>query len=413
MSPAKSIRLSELTAIINATIQYAFEGSIFWVVADVTSHSFKPQDERHFFVLAEKGEGTNSLIAKIDAVAWKPAAAKIKNFENVTGQRFQSGIHVLIAVSVSYNGAYGLKLNMHDIDINFTIGALENEKQKILKRLETECADFIQKDGEKYITRNNQLQLKPVIQKIAVVASSGTAGHEDFMHTLQGNPYAYSFFVDNYFTAVQGENNSHLIKQMLLDIFKSGKPYDAVVIIRGGGAQTDFLIFETFELGQVVAKFPIPIITGIGHQRNETIVDIMAHSPTFTPTKAAEFIIAHNRYFEEAIEDIQNTIIYRSQQQFQNRRQELEPVVQNIKNYSKMFLQNQKGQIAHFESVFSIMSPDNILKMGFAVLKHKGKIISTARDISIADEIKLTLSGIEITATVTSKNESDGSEFKL
>ncbi len=413
MSAIKSIRLSELTAIINATIQYAFEGSIFWVVADVTSHSYKAQDDRHFFVLAEKGEGTNSLTAKIDAVAWKPAAAKIRNFETVTGQKFQSGIHVLVAVSVTYNGAYGLKLNMHDIDINFTIGALENEKQKILQRLENECADFIQKDGDRYITRNNQLQLNLVIQKIAIVASSGTAGHEDFMHTLQDNPYGYSFFADNYFTPVQGENNSHLIKQMLIDIFKSGKPYDAVVIIRGGGAQTDFLIFETFELGQVVAKFPIPIITGIGHQRNETIVDIMAHSPTFTPTKAAEFIIAHNRYFEEGVADLHNTIIYRAQQQFQSRRQQLEPVIQTIKNYSRLLLQKQKGQIAHFESVFAIMSPDNILKMGFAVLKHKGKIISNADNVLIDDEIKLTLSGVEITATVTSKNESDGSEFKL
>ena len=191
---------------------------MFWIVADVTSHSYKAQDDRHFFVLAEKGEGTNALVAKVDAVAWKPAAEKIRAFEDATGQRFQNDIHVLVQVSVSYNATFGLKLSVHDIDINFTIGALEQEKRQVLLRLEKECAEYIRKDRDRYITRNNQLRLNSVLQKIAVVASNGTAGYEDFMHTLQNNPYRYTFFVDSYFTPVQGENNAHLVRKALIDI---------------------------------------------------------------------------------------------------------------------------------------------------------------------------------------------------
>ncbi len=413
MLPPTPIRLSQLTALIGNTIKYAFDGELFWVVGDVTSHNHKENDDRHFFVLAEKGEGTNSLVAKVETVAWKEAAEKIRAFEAATGQRFQNGLHVLVAVSVSYSAAYGLKLTLHDIDINFTIGALEQEKQAILRRLETECADYIKRDGERYITRNNQLELNTVIQKIAVVASNATAGYEDFLHTLQNNPYQYSFFVDNYFTPVQGENNSHLIKKALIDIYNSGKAYDAVVIIRGGGSQTDFLIFETFELGQVAAKFPIPIITGIGHQRNETIVDLMVHSPVKTPTKAAEFIIAQNRYYEECIDDAQNTIVSEAQQQLSEKMQALAPVASNIKNYSRMYLQNQNGQVEHFVSLFSMMSPENIFKLGFAMVKHKGKITNSPENIQVDDEINVTLSGIEISAVVTSKRKSDGTEFKL
>ena len=413
MLQPKSIKLSELTHLIGATIKYAFDGELFWIVADVTSHSYKAQDDRHFFVLAEKGEGTNALVAKVDAVAWKPAAEKIRAFEDATGQRFQNDIHVLVQVSVSYNATFGLKLSVHDIDINFTIGALEQEKRQVLLRLEKECAEYIRKDRDRYITRNNQLRLNSVLQKIAVVASNGTAGYEDFMHTLQNNPYRYTFFVDSYFTPVQGENNAHLVRKALIDIFSSGKNYDAVVIIRGGGSQTDFLIFDTFELGQAVAKFPIPVITGIGHQRNETIVDLMAHSPTKTPTKAAEFIVSQSRLFEERLETAQSRILKEAQHSLSAATQTLRPLTANIKNYGRMYLQNQNGQVEHFVAVFSMMTPENIFKLGFAMVKHQGKVTNSPAKIKVGDEIDVTLSGVEITATVTAKRQSDGSEFKL
>jgi len=245
-------------------------------------------------VLAEKQEGSNAIIAKAEAVAWKAGSVKIRDFERITGQPFKNDIQVLAKVAVDYNPLHGLKLTLVDIDINFTIGALEQQKQEILLRLLTECPDYIRRVGDQYLTLNKQLQLNAVIQKIALIGSGSSAGYEDFVHTLQNNAYQYRFTIDNYFTAVQGQANASMVRQQLIAIYNSHIAYDAVVIIRGGGAQTDFLLFDTFILGQAVAKFPIPVITGIGHQRNETIVDMLAHSPTNAPTKAAEFIILTN-----------------------------------------------------------------------------------------------------------------------
>jgi exodeoxyribonuclease VII large subunit len=413
MLPPHSIRLSELTGLIGDTLRASFEGQFFWVVGDVTSHSYKASDERHFFVLAEKGADTHTLVAKVDAVAWKSAADKIRNFERVTGQPFQNGIQVLIAVSVSYSPAYGLKLTLHDIDCNFTIGVLEQQKQDILQRLLAECPDYIRKEGDVYITRNNQLPLRAVIQTIAVIASNNTAGYEDFVHTLRHNPHGYSITIDTYFTPVQGENNAHLIKQTLIDIYNSNKPYDAVAIIRGGGAQTDFLIFENFELGRAAAKFPIPIITGIGHQRDETIVDLMVHSPTKTPTQAAAYIIAHNRQFEENLHYGYNNIVTAVQQQLSQKQQDLLPVIAGIQYHSKRYLQQQTAQLAHFVSLIAMMQPDNLLQLGFAMVKHKGHIVSHLQDVELHDPITVTMRGVEVTATVTAKTTTNGSAFDL
>ncbi len=402
------IRLAELTGWIQDALDDVFEGKSFWIVADVTNHSFKPNDERHFFSLVEKAEGSSALVAKVDAVAWRAGAAKIKVFEEATGQRFQNGLNVLVRVTVSYSPEYGLKLTLIDIDVNFTIGALERQKQDILLRLETECADYIQKVGDRYVTRNNQLEYSLVIQKIALITSNNTAGFEDFVHTLQNNGFGYEFYIDYYFTPVQGENNAHLIRQNLLDIYKSGKPYDAVVIIRGGGSQTDFLIFDTFALGQVVAKFPIPIITGIGHQRNETIVDIMAHSPTKTPTKAAEFIIAHNADFEDMLLSARKLIANRAQQQIWSKIQALDPIVANVRNYSKMYINHQKGYLEHFSSVAAMMNPENILKKGFAIINLNGKIVADAAHLSTGDSITIAMANTLMEATINSKTQNNG-----
>ncbi|MBC7553903.1 MAG: exodeoxyribonuclease VII large subunit [Taibaiella sp.] len=410
--PPQSIKLSELTAIINYTIEDVFDGKTFWVVADVTSHNHKQQEDRHFFVLVEKGNGSNSIVAKVEAVAWKAGAGKIRNFEATTGQKFQNGIHVLVKVTVSYSPEYGLKLTLVDIDVNFTIGALEQEKQTILLRLEHECAAFITREGDRYITRNNQLALSAVIQRIAVIGANATAGYEDFMHILKENPYGYSFSIDNYFTAVQGEGNTHLIKQKLVDIYLSKIPYHAVVIIRGGGAKTDFLIFETFSLGQAVAKFPIPIITGIGHQRDETIVDMMAHSPVNTPTKAAEYIVTHNRRFEEELLALQANILDEAGHMIQYRQQQLTPVIANITNFSKIYLHQQDSRLAHFSAMFLAVSPRNMLKKGFAIVSRQGKGVAAAA-LAAGDHIEIEIAGAEITATINTIQYIHGTDTEL
>ncbi|HVI46436.1 MAG TPA: exodeoxyribonuclease VII large subunit [Chitinophaga sp.] len=474
MMPFPVIKLSALTGSIQQALNSVFADQTFWVVADVTNHSFYQQKGYHYFDLVEKDTASSAIVAKVSAVAWGNGSIRIKEFEIVTGQQFKNDIHVLIKVAVGYHQLYGLQITLLDIDTSFTVGLLEQQKQQTLLRLETECADYIRKVGDRYVTRNNQLHFPAVIQRLAVITSGNSAGFQDFLHTLMHNRFGYTFKIDTYFTVVQGESKAELLQQRLIDIFQSGRPYDAVVIIRGGGAQTDFLLFDTFILGRAVARFPIPIITGIGHQKNETITDMMAHSPTKTPTKAAELIIAHNKAFEDEVMALQRDILIRSQQLFSShfqalaslnatvinhsrnitdrhremlrgfkdtilhtsrellhqrqqeltgvsaavlskpriaiaaKRNDLANLVANLRSFNRIYTQNKRGQLAHYETLFRLMSPDNILRRGFAIVYHEGKIVNNAGAIQPGDQIRVVLQDATLDADVIAKkNQTD------
>jgi exodeoxyribonuclease VII large subunit len=284
----------------------------FWVVADITDYTFQKNSGRRYFALVEKKKDSNEIMAKIQAVVWESSARKIEEFEKATGQKFQSGLQVLVKVSVNYHSSYGLKLHVVDISSEFTIGNLARQREDILMRLLRDCPVVIRKIGEKYDTFNKGLTWQPVIQRIALVTSSTAAGYEDFKNTIEHNSFGYRFIIDKYYTLVQGDVNAAALCNKLNDICASKIIYDAVIIIRGGGSQTDFLIFDNYELCKTIAGFPFPVITGIGHLRNESIADLMAHTVAKTPTEAAEIILAHNNKFETALLDLRSKIVNKS-----------------------------------------------------------------------------------------------------
>jgi exodeoxyribonuclease VII large subunit len=310
----QAITLSELTGHISDVISDNFAGAFYWVVADISNHTFYPNKDHHYFELVEKDESGNNLIAKMQAVAWRTGAGRIRNFEAITGQRFKNGIRVSLKVQVDYHVAFGLKLIVLDIDPAYTIGQLELHRQATIRRLLTECSGYVKQEGGRFITKNNSLSHQLVIKRIAVVSSNSSAGYQDFMHTLLHNKFGYRFTVNSYFITVQGESNAEAASKKIEEICASGIPFDAIVIIRGGGADTDFLIFDQFILCQTVARLSIPVITGIGHLKNQSLVDLMAHTATNAPTKAAEFIVAHNHSFETAVLTEQKRVVIKAQQ---------------------------------------------------------------------------------------------------
>ena len=477
--PIKHISLSELNQQIQSVIENNFNNLTLWVIADITNHSFKEKTNYHYFDLVEKAENSNELVAKISAKAWGIGSTKIWEFEKITGQIFTNNINVLVRVKVNYHIVFGLSLDVQDIDTNFTIGFLELQRQSTLASLVTNNSGVIEKIGERYITRNSKLKLPMIIQRIAVVSSKTSAGNEDFKHTLLNNPYGYKFEIHDYHTVVQNDANAQQFLERLIDVFKSNIAYDAVVINRGGGSQTDFLIFDNYKIGLAVARFPIPIITGIGHQKNETITDLMAHTQTKTPTKAAEFIITHNKHFEDAILSFQKVILIKSQQLFSvnfqnltslnsiivnktrdllsnykdslvqinqvtinrsksiiynkknelvgvstqilskpkiilyNRINDLQNKVSNLKSFNIIFLRRQQNFINHYVTVIKMMSPDNILKKGFAIVKANDKITSNPDDILLGSDIEIILSNTQIKTTVKQKTKYNGTEFNL
>lgn len=479
MSLPDHIPLSKLTEAITAVVDTAFGERSFWVVADVTDHKFYGTKGHHYFSLVEKEPASSALVAKVAAVCWRTGSEKIRDFERLTGQKFTTGISVLVNVTVDFHPVYGLKLTLQDISSSYTIGKLEQQRRETLELLLKNHPGLVRLVEGRFVTRNQELAMMAVIQRIAVITSLHSAGFEDFRHTLETNPFGYDFHVETFYAAVQGIENAGDLRRRFDEVAASQRPFDAVVLIRGGGAQTDFLVFDTYLMGETVAGFPVPVITGIGHQVNETITDLMAHTPLKTPTKAAEFIIARNRAFEEELLTFQKNVIIRTQQRFAKhfralselqsgmvnatrdiigrhkdklvayhqtavnrsreiigqhnvrlmtlsgalttlpriliaeRRKDLTNLQANLITSAGTFTSRQKGFLGHYQSVVRLMSPESILKKGFALLIHRGKIATDPGAIRPGEEITVVTSTTELITTVNEKKERHGEEFNL
>jgi exodeoxyribonuclease VII large subunit len=445
------IKLSELTQRIKDVIQLQFGELSFWIVAEVSGHKFYPNPERHYLEFLEKDDNNNQPIAKVKGIAWSSGAASIKRFEETTGQKFINGIQVLIKVKVEFNAAHGFQLILLDINEGFTIGKIEQQKRNTLAKLLSENGDKIVKVGDEFITYNKKLNFAPVLQRIAVIGSPNSEGFSDFSHTMKSNIFGYSFIMDIFQSAVQGEGADLELKAKLLTVFAASIPYDVVVLIRGGGSKSDLLAFDSYQLAQTVARFPIPIITGLGHHNDVSIVDLMAHTATKTPTKAAEFIIAHNRVFEENLVYLQQGIVIKSQQllaQYNKRiSQARESIVNQSRNllisYQRMLmvfnnqlsskpsilishklndmlhlqanlkwhvnklLMNQQGLLNHYASVVKIMNPENILKKGFAIISIKGKIVTNVSGLEKGNVLTVVMEKHQIETTIKSIKENN------
>lgn len=472
------IKLSQLTRSIATAIEDAFSGMRFWVIAEVTNHSFRQEKGYHNFELVEKDSGSSSVIAKIAGKSWGNGAKQIAVFELATGQRFTNNIQVLVLVAIEYHPTFGMSVSVLDVDQGFTLGALEQQRKATLQKL-VEQNDFIQHSNGEYRTANKELQLPRVIQAVALLSSSISAGAEDFKHTLENNSFGYRFRIDEYFASVQGDQNAGQFLDKLIEIYKSGIAYDALVITRGGGAQTDFLIFDNYRIARAVAKFPIPIITGIGHQKNESITDLMVHTQTKTPTKAAEFIIAQNRSFEESLTAFKKDILIASQQllssctldlsdtkqlilhgardiiakkrermaainqktaqgtrallfansrrltrlssdlaantrlSLQNRKNEMKGAADSLQRASAGYLKDQKSALDNFSTTIKLMSPSNILKKGYALVKAGGQVISNADTLEKGTAIEVHFSEATLYSTVEEKIQHDGTDNHL
>lgn len=467
------IRLSDLTRRVENAIKQTFGSESYWVLAEISSHKYYPNNDRHYFEFVEKADGSADPIAKVRGVAWVAGSQTIKTFQQATGQLFTNGIQVLVKVKVEFHQAYGLSLVLMDIDQNFTLGNIEKQRRETLLRLVAENPGLIEKSGEEYLTKNKRVPLNVVIQHIAIIASPNSEGYADFSHTIQYNQYKYTFGIDIYQSAVQGADAERELINKLISIYESGKKYDCVVIIRGGGAKSDFLVFDTYQLARTVARFPIPVITGIGHHKDVSIVDLMANISTKTPTQAAEFIIAHNRSFEDNVMSLQKTVIIKTQQLLSdairlinysnnsiinnsrtiishrkerlnefnqrvinatksvlynrqtklvsllnqllsrpqiitsNKKAELENIAGNLKLFSGKLIRNQNQYLNHFRTVINMMSPENILRKGFAMISKNGLILKNAEQIKPGDELIISMQDSEVNTTVNSKTKKD------
>jgi exodeoxyribonuclease VII large subunit len=286
----QAISLLELNQIIKDTIEQQLAPN-YWIVAEIGELKMAAQGHAYLELVEKSG---NQVRAKVRANIWQYSFRTIAGrFQATTGQALKAGMKILALATVTFHELYGLSLNIKDIDPNFTLGERARIRQEIIDRL----------THQGMMEMNKRFELPLVPQKVAVISSQSAAGYGDFIQQLQTNRYGYSVHHRLFQATLQGEGAAKTIINALdqIEDFSQEHGFDLVVIIRGGGAQMDLDCFDDYDLAMAIAKFPIPIITGIGHERDETIADLVAHTKVKTPTAAAEFILSGFMDFEEQV----------------------------------------------------------------------------------------------------------------
>ena len=292
----KTITLYELNSLVRQTIEIGLPKS-YWVEAEISE--LRENGGHCYLELIEKDKRYNTPIAKASARCWRQTWGMVKPyFENTTGQQLRAGMKVLIEVYAQFHEAYGFSWIISDIDPNYTLGDMARKRQEIIKRLKEEGVFDL----------NKQLDLPLFSQRIAVISSKSAAGYGDFANQLYGNQYGYYFEAELFAATMQGEDVERSIIKALNAINDRYADFDCVVIIRGGGATSDMSGFDALELAENVANFPLPIITGIGHDRDECILDMVSHTRVKTPTAAAALLIDNLHTAERRIDDARQRI---------------------------------------------------------------------------------------------------------
>ncbi len=378
----QKIKLSELTELIQDTFQENFGGEVFLITAQITDVTRKEADRRCYLKFIEKENGKTT--AEIRAVFWSNYYPQIENFEKQTGQRFANGIEITCMVRVRFHPVYGLNLDVLQIDLAHTLGTLELERQQTLERLLKENLQTIQLYDGVYRTFNNRLPLPLAIENIALITAQSSDGQRDFLQEINKNKHGYTFNTKEFLVTIQGDNAHKQILEQLAQIEKERDKFDVVAIVRGGGSQTDFKPFEDYELSKCVANFLIPVFTGIGHDRNQSIVDLMAREQK-TPTKVASFFVEHNFEFENKLIELRTSF-------FALVREQLETAKDDLKNAKR---------------IVKLASPQAILDRGFAIVTSKNKIVTNPDDIEQNAELQTLLRNEIIHSVVTKKTKNE------
>jgi len=374
-------KLSELISDIDSTIKSRFGGKTFWIKAEITDVKKQP-DKRWCFLKFIEKDG-NTITTEMKGVFWANSYNYIEEFEAETQQKFVSGLEITCNVRVRFHKRFGMDLEVLEIDFAYAIGKLERERKQTLERLVNENPLIRLQDGY-YSTPNNRAPLPMVFQHIALITAPNSDGQRDFTHVIEKNKYGYAFAVTPFLTQVQGDNAAQLIMEQLRLVEESKTDFDVVAIVRGGGSDIDFKSFNDYDLARQVALFEKPILTGIGHDRNTSIVDLMARQLK-TPTEVAAFILDNNYGFENNLLRIKDRILQLAENSIDNAKDELRHYKQRVKN----------------------LNPTTILKKGFAIVYADDKIVTDPKHISTGTEIKMHLQQEIISSTVTQKAKNE------
>ncbi len=400
MSSRKTITLSQLQRQVKQTLTEQFALPV-WVSAEISE--LKVNYAGHCYLeLIEKGEDDAIPKAQARATIWRNRYPHLSSyFEAETGQPLTAGIRILAQVLVSYHELYGFSLQINDIDPAFTLGEMERQKNATIRRLQEEGVWEM----------NRSVELPAVVQRLAVVSSAKAAGFQDFTNELKKSRYA--FHTTLFEAVMQGQSAEESIIDALGRVADRMEQFDAVVIVRGGGSQSDLSCFNAYRLSNHVAQFPLPVLTGIGHDKDQSVVDMVAASPHKTPTAVAAWLVERMadlegwlegaatqlhettlRHLREAalgLERMSGELHRTTKETLLTEQLKLNHHALQLPDRVADFLARQRMRLEQAEKLTESRSPRHILQLGFAIVRSEGRVLKTTSEVAEAHTIEIEL----------------------
>ena len=367
----------------------------YWVTGELSE--VREAANGHCYIeLVQRDEATNELVAKARGTIWARIYSLLRPyFLEQTGHAFAQGLKVLLQVSVNFHELYGYTLDVCDIEPAYTIGDMARKRQLIIRQLTEEGV----------IGLNKELRFPLLPQRVAVISSSAAAGYGDFCDQLHNNGYGFVFYTKLFPAPMQGNGVEHGIIDALDCIARDLDFWDVVVIIRGGGATSELSCFDTYELANNCAQFPLPIITGIGHRRDESVLDIVSHTSVKTPTAAAELLVHSMLAQAQWLADVQQGVVASVRNRVDAEKYRLQSLVQRIPVATALFMQARHHKLDLCQKYIDASSPERILALGYSITRVNGKAVRSIDDIMPGNDVVTTVAGGEFASKVIDKNK--------
>ena len=364
----EKLTLTELQLIIKDSLYMALP-DMYWVIAEISE--IRENYNGHCYLeLVEKHPDEISIRSRVKAVIWSSRYRFIKSFfENSTRESLREGIKILVRAKIDYHEIYGLSLVINDIDPAFTIGEMALKRQMILKKLEEEGV----------LAMNKELDFPLVPQRIAIISSSNAAGYDDFMKHLTGNSFGYVFYTALIETPMQGNETEAGVIRALEKIAGHLEKFDLAVIIRGGGSQTDLSWFDNYNIAYYITQFPLPVITGIGHEKDLSVADIVAYRSLKTPTAVADFLIECMNNAEISLIEMIKKIIEKSRLILEESKIHIDSSRLKLIPVARMMISEFKEELSGILIDMIRTGKEYIMRAGLLPVNHKSRLISGAR----------------------------------
>ena len=365
---------------LNALVREAIAAELpdeYWVEAELSECR---ESRGHCYMeLVEKDETSNTPVAKASAKCWKQTWAVVQPyFERTTGQPLRAGMKVLLKVYPQFHEAFGFSWIVTDIDPNYTLGDMAQRRQQIIAQLKAEGVFDLQRE----------LVIPRFCQRIAVISAATAAGYGDFCRQLEENEYGLVFYPTLFPAVMQGEQVEQSVIAALNRINGHADDYDVVVIIRGGGSTSDMSGFDTLSLAENVANFPLPIITGIGHDRDECVLDMVSNTRVKTPTAAAAFLIAHLADTLQYLNDLQQRLSFMLTMFKTNFEHQLDQRYERICHAIQQRITQERHHLEMVEQHTALLDPALLLRRGYSITLFHGKAVRDPQQLKAGDEIE-------------------------